>query len=655
LPDLQALKMLPFLIVGLVTGSLYGLAGVGLVLTYRTSGIFNFAHGAIAAAAAFAFHSLHDTHGWPWPIAATVLVLGFGVIVGSALERITVPLQGAPPVAAVVTTVGMFLIATGYLLVTFGDVRLTEPDFLPTSGFRLSNVHVTWAQVIEGSAALLAAMGLYLYMRLSRLGIAMRAVVENPTLVALTAESPAKIRRRGWGIGTAFAAATGILLAPTLGLDATLLTLVIVQAFGACAVGLFKNLPLTFLGGLLVGVLASLSTKYFVNPPWSGIHDAIPFLVLIVVLIAAPTRSISFARAAVRSLAPVRSNSGPRWLRPAIAVAFSGFLISVPSWAGVRLPVWIEAANYAVLFCSLALLTWTSGQISLCHMAFAAVGATTLSRLTADGVPWLPAMLLAGLITAPVGALIAIPAIRLSGIYLGLLTLGFGLLMEYVVYPSRATFGRTLEVQAHRPRLGFIHAADDTSMYYIALACAAIAACVLLLVQRTRLGRLLRALAEVPTMLQTIGLGTNITRLLVYAVSAFLAGIAGALFVTQTGTVAATSFNPIQSLLLVAVLAICGTNPVRSSFMAAGLLALTPNYLRAAGIKHFDADHQVLFFGIAATAAGLLLGARPAVAAWIATAAHKGAERAAHSPVTTRPGSPVLTARRAAVLERSSG
>jgi hypothetical protein len=105
----------------------------------------------------------------------------------------------------------------------------------------------------------------------------------------------------------------------------------------------------------------------------------------------------------------------------------------------------------------------------------------------------------------------------------------------------------------------------------------------------------------------------------------------------------------VQSLLLVAVLAICGTNPVRSSFLAAGLLALTPNYLRSAGIDHFDADHQILFFGLAATAAGLLLGARPAVTAWLSTQGLRATERAKHSPA----GRPKL--RPTPVLDRSAG
>jgi branched-subunit amino acid ABC-type transport system permease component len=96
----------PFLVVGVVAGSLYGLAGMGLVLTYQTSGILNFAHGAVAAAGAFAFYDLHFRHGLPWPLALLVSVVGIGVVAGTALERLARRLAGARPVLAVTATIG---------------------------------------------------------------------------------------------------------------------------------------------------------------------------------------------------------------------------------------------------------------------------------------------------------------------------------------------------------------------------------------------------------------------------------------------------------------------------------------------------------------------------------------------------------------------
>ncbi len=133
--------LLPFLITGLVAGSLYGVAGIGLVLTYRTSGVFNFAHGGVAAAAAFAFSSAHDDWGWPWPVAAAFVVLVFGVVGGWVLERLTRALAGAPDAITVVATVGLLLAIEGTLFPVYGPIPPHPPAFPPTSGFRVAGVH----------------------------------------------------------------------------------------------------------------------------------------------------------------------------------------------------------------------------------------------------------------------------------------------------------------------------------------------------------------------------------------------------------------------------------------------------------------------------------------------------------------------------------
>src|SRR6266542_1372419 len=123
--------MLPFVITGIVTGSLYGLAGLGLVLTYRTSGVFNFGHGAIAAGAAFLFFTLHVTHGLPWPLAAAVTIAAFTVIVGWVLELLTRGLAGMGEALGVVATVGILLATEGLLYLVYGTSTRNFPQFLP--------------------------------------------------------------------------------------------------------------------------------------------------------------------------------------------------------------------------------------------------------------------------------------------------------------------------------------------------------------------------------------------------------------------------------------------------------------------------------------------------------------------------------------------
>jgi branched-subunit amino acid ABC-type transport system permease component len=618
-------ELLPFLVTGVVAGSLYGLAGLGLVLTYRTSGVFNFGHGAIAAGAAFLFYTLHDTHHLAWPLAAFITVGLFAVVVGSVLDLVTRPLAGAPDALVVVATVGIFLAIEGALYLIYGDATRAFPAFLPTHGFGLEGVTVSWGELISIAIAAGGAVGLYLFLQRARLGVAMRAVVDNPTLVRLSGDRADRIRRAGWIIGSATAAVSGMLLAPSLNLDANLLTLLVVQAFGACAIGYFTSLPLTFVGGLVVGVAASVATKYIQHPPFNGIPLSMPFLVLIAVLLIVPPRKLPRPRAAYAGLTG-RAVTLSRTTKLVSAAVGAVVLLVIPAVVGTRLPVWISGLSYVVIFASLALLVWGSGQISLCHAAFLAVGATTMSHLTHDGVPWLLALLLAGLLTMPIGALVAIPAIRLSGIYLALATLGFGILMQDVIYGTSLMFGGQLQAHVNRPHLGFIDAADDKWLYYVTLAVVVVCVAAMIALTRARFGRLLRAMAQTPTMLSTQGLGVNLTRLIVFCISAFFAGIGGALALTQTGSANAVTYAPVDSLLLIAVLAICGTRVIRSAVLAALLLGVLPGYVT------FSQDRQTLVFGVAAIVAAVALARRAQITAWLGRAGAISASRRHRGP-----------------------
>jgi len=620
-----------YIVIGIVTGSLYGLTATGLVLTYRTSGVFNFGHGAIAAAAAYVFYDLHYTHGMNWPLAGLLTILGFAVVGGWAMERITRGLSGLPEAVSVVATVGIMLGIDGALFLHYGAELRSFDNFLPDSGYTVSGVEISWAEIISTGIAVVSVAALYLFLRLTRLGVAMRAVVDNPTLTALGGDTPARIRLASWMIGVGFAAMSGILLAPTLGLDATLLTLLVVQAFGACAVGLFKSLPATYVGGIVVGIAAALSTKYFTSGALQGLPTAVPFIVLFVVLIVVPTNKLPRQRGGRGSLIPEVAPMSPRSAL-ALTVVGTGALIVVPHVVGSKLPLWTNALISVLLFASLALLVWVSGQISLCHAPFIALGATNMSHMQDHGVPWALAVLFAGLLTIPVGVLIALPAIRLSGLYLALATLGFGVFMQNVMYSSKWMFGSGAgNAVATRPKLGSFDANDPFSFYYLVLGIVMIGLLGMAAIYRSRLGRILRSMSESPTMLTTNGLNVSMARVVVFGISAFYAAIAGALTVSQFGSASGQGYGPVQSLIYLAVLAICGTRLLRSSMLAAALLILVPGY-----IDGFGQEKQLLGFGLVAVAVSIGIAKRPAVMAWVAAETGARKERAVESQAIAR-------------------
>jgi ABC-type branched-subunit amino acid transport system permease subunit len=606
---------LPFLVFGITAGSIYGLASMGLVLTYKTSGVFNFGHGAIGAASAYVFYSVRDVHHLPWPVAALIAVGVFGVATGLIMERLAVGLASVPTSFKIVATVGLLLLIRSALVLGYGSESLTFTPFLPQRvAFSLSSVRVTYENLVVLGLGVGAAIALFALFRVTRLGTAMRAVVDDPSLLDMTGASPTRVRRAAWLIGCCFASASGVLFASAQGqLDATLLSLLVVQAFGAAAIGAFSSLPLAYVGGLAVGLLQALVSKLIAGHPGvQGLDINTPFLVLLVVLLVMPRRKLVEVGQTIRPRALAASALPPIIRRSGGAVLLAGAVL-VPLIVGARLPVWTNALSQVILFLSLGLLVRTSGQISLCHVGLAAVGAACLGHSLHAGLPWGIAVVVAGLVCVPVGALIAIPAIRLSGLYLGLATLGFGILLSNFLYTKGIMFGLGGNLKTSRPTVFGL--SSPRGYYYIVLAIVLVAVVVVVVVERSRLGRLLRALADSPVGLTTSGLSTNTTRVIVFCISAFLAGVGGAVFASQFGSTNGDPFPYLQSLILLAVLAISGRATVVGAVIGTLLLYVIPGYIDNANV----ATGLQIAFGAAAILAALAsqgaLGARLAAAA----------------------------------------
>ena len=594
-------QYLPFVVVGLATGSVFALAALGLVLTYRTSGIFNMAHGAVAAASAFSYYGLRSKVGLPawWAVALVVVVVA--PVLGLLLELVSRGLGSASTTNKLVGTVGLLLGIQSLIVVVAGSGNRQFPEFLPQGTHHVAGVVVGDDQFITAGVALAAVVGVYLFLNRTRTGMAMRAVVESSDLVGLTGTSPASVRRTSWIIGSVFAAASGLLLAPSVGLDSLLLTLLVVQAFGAAAIGSFSSLPLTYFGGLGVGLIASFGTKYAAqygaSHPWmQGLPPSVPFLVLFGVLCTMPKRRLQEVGAAVVRHSGSRPLGTPNLRRAGAVIAVVLGLVG-PQIAGTRLPVYTAALAYVAIFASLSLLVRTSGQISLAQMGFAAVGAATVSHLTQDfHLPWLLALLGAGLVAIPIGALIAIPAIRLSGLYLALATFGFGILLENLVYHTGLMFKINGSLTAPRPDFLFISGTSRHDYYYLVLAIVALLLVGLVVLERSRLGRLLRAMSDSPLALTTRGTNVSTTRVLVFCVSAFVAGIGGALLACVNGTINGATYPSFASLVLLAVLTTAGTGSTSSPILAAIAFVVVPSYLPGGRIT----DALPMLFGAVA-------------------------------------------------------
>ncbi|MFE4963772.1 ATP-binding cassette domain-containing protein [Streptomyces sp. NPDC056660] len=604
--------LLPFVVIGIASGSVYGLAATGLVLTYKTSGILNFGHGAVATTAAYCFYALHVNHGVPWGWAAFVSVGVLGPVLGLLLELMARQLADARTVHKVVATVGLILAVQGFFTARFGSQSQTFPTYLPTSNaFTVADAAVSWDRVIIAVIALVSTTALHLFFRFARLGLAMRGVVDNPELLDTAGTNPVAVRRWSWMVGSTFACMAGVLLAPSLSLDALLLTLLVVQAFGAAALGLFSSLPLAYAGGIVVGVLASVLTRYgsvtHPNALLTGLPPSVPFLVLFAVLVLAPRRRLTDRRLTTRPKVT------DQWRAPARVqlgggAVLVGTLVLVPLLvSSARLPTYTDALTKVVLFLSLGLLIRTAGLVSLSHMAFAAVGAAAMAHFSAGlGLPWLVSLLLAGLVAVPVGAFIAIPAIRMSGVFLALATFGFGIALEQLGYPLDVLFGSSANGLTV-PRPGGTLFSGDRGYYYLVLVFVLVASVAVVLVHHSRLGRLLRGLGDSPTALATHGTSVNTTRVLVFCVSAFMAAVYGGLYGGAISAVNGSSFSSFSSLVLVAVLVLALGGEPWYAFFAAAAMTLPGGYISDENVTYW----LNLVFGAAAVLVSLTGGPRP--------------------------------------------
>jgi ABC-type branched-subunit amino acid transport system ATPase component/branched-subunit amino acid ABC-type transport system permease component len=600
-------ELLPFIISGITVGSLYGMAGTGLVLTYKTSGIFNFGHGANATIAAYVFYWLHIEHGWSWWLALIVSVFVVGPILGLIMERIARQLALQRTSHKIVATVGLIVLVQGIATIWYGSDTLPVAQYLPkgSDSFEVGGVFVSYAQVTLTVISIIVVGALYVLFRYTRLGIAMRAVVGDPDLVDIIGANPISIRQMSWVIGTTFAALSGVLLLPLIGLQAIALTLLVAQAFAAAAFGAFNNIPLTFLGGLGVGILANVSKKYVLDVSWlSGLPSSLPFLVLIVMLLLLPKWRLVPPSSVERR--PPLAYRAPLRFRLGTAVPVLALFLLVPTFAGIHLSYFTLGLTQAILLLSLGLLVRTSGQVSLCHTTFAAVAAVAFSQFSVDHhMPWLAAVLLGALVAVPIGALVAIPAIRLSGLFLALATFGFGIMVENLFYPLGFMFTHLADGR-RMPRPDF--ATGDKAYYYVVLAFLVVICLVVVAIHESRIGRILRGLSDAPLAVATMGLSTNVTRVIVFCISSFIAGLAGILYGSSANfaTSADIRYTAFTSLTLIAILALA---PFREPWFALfmGFTAIIPGYISG---EHVN-DYLNIIFGFFAVQVSLQGGPTP--------------------------------------------
>jgi branched-chain amino acid transport system permease protein len=561
-----------FTVLGLVTGAGYAVAASGLVLTYSTSRVFNVAHGAIGMVMAFLFWELTAHLGLPiW--AGVLLVVGVAApLLGALAERLMMRhLADAPVGTTLVVTVGLLVMLIGAAQAIWPAAARPVAPFFGQRGFSIGTAFVTFHDLLTIAAAIIAAGGLYAMLTWTRIGVAMRASVDNRELLRLYGARPALLSALSWAVGAGLAALAGILLTPVVGLSYYDLTLLVISAYAAAVVGRLRSLPWTFVGALLLGLAQAYAVGYL--PPkeiFSGLRAAIPALLLFGALLIAPQAQLRVGQ--IKGFAGVRVPSARR------ALTAGGVLIAAVAVASLALPA-AQADRvalgfiYGIVMLSLVPLTGYGGFVSLTQLTFVGIGAVTVARLGSSSP--LSLFVAAG-VAALVGVLVALPALRLQGLYLALSTLAFGLLMDKLVFQASFAFGFNGSLSV--PRLALPGLDLRSERAYLVLSTVAFAAVGIgvLALRRSRYGRILLAMRDSPAGCATLGLNLRWTRVRLFALSAGIGGFAGGLFGGLRQTVAATDFQLFNSLPLLLLAVVAGVTSVSGAAVGGMTLMLLP-------------------------------------------------------------------------------
>jgi branched-chain amino acid transport system permease protein len=576
-------SILFWLIAGITYGSVYAVAATGLVVTYTTSGIFNFAQGAIGMFLAYVFWQIQVDWGVQTFIALLLTVFVAAPIMGAIIEiTLMRKIADAPLVAQIVTTIGLMLALMGLAGLIWDPQETRHINrFFGTSGFEIGQTLMPWSRFITIVVGLGLALGLKVLLSRTRLGVAMRAVVDNRELAGLNGIKPGLVSMFSWALGSAMAAVAGIFLAEELAtLDVQTLTLLILAAFAAAIIGRLKSLPLTFAGGLLIGLVFEFQQNFLSwTGRWTTAPLAIPQVMLFLALLFLPQARIE-GKKAIREVAP-------RIPKIRVAVLGMAILFVVVAFLGV-IAQRVDARTLtltiitALIMVSLVPLTGWSKQISLAQITFVGAGAFAFLQW-APSLGTLGGLAVASLFAIPFGVAMALPALRLQGLYLALASMAFAQMAAILFFPQPEILGfdgkpiqalNILGFDFSQPFhfLGIDWGQDVGTLLFCTVALGVVGVLVVML-HKSRFGRRLTALGDSPAACATVGINPITTKLFVFIISAAIAGFAGALLGIFQGTATVQDFEMLQGLAFLLLLVVGGVAVVSGAVLGGFFLS----------------------------------------------------------------------------------
>jgi branched-chain amino acid transport system permease protein len=621
--------MLQYIVIGVVIGGIYAIFAAGLITTFRASGILNFGYGAMAFFIARTYYFLHVQQQWPIWAAAVISILviapAMGFLLWAALFRI---LQQATTLVKVVATIGLSVMLPALAEIMFGNPVISSAPGLvpyPVPSYTVLGVGISLDQINVVACVVVILVVGFVVVSMTEWGLVIRALVDSPAQTSLTGTNPKVAAASVWTITTCIAGLAGVLIAPIIGLTSDNYEFLIVAAFSSVLLARFTNIGRAVLASIALGVVSSLLNLYL--PPTStvtaGVIASVPFAFIIPFVLyeavrrkvpsdpggggSALDRAIVVAGGAVSGsrvrggARPSDSNTRPDfrlsgWRRQqGLSTAFTALaillllpLVLSPFWTG-RVALGL---CFGIVFLSLRIVMGEGGTIWLCQASFAGVGALVSAYLITDQQwPIIPAIVVAALLAVLGGFVLAFLTTRLGDLYVALVTLAFGILVDRLIFTVSIFQGN---LNAGIPLVQSF-ASNATTFFYVLVG---IVVAVVLFVEHFRqstAGLALSATRWSTPSSRALGLSVVQIKVLAACLSAFLAAVGGAFIALSSQNAVPATFDTIGALVWIAALVTFGVRSSLAALVAGIFTALMPSIFQTFFPLSVSSLPQVLF------------------------------------------------------------
>lgn len=612
-----------YLLLGMGNGAVYAALGLALVMTYKSSGVVNFATGAVALYAAYTFAYLRHGEllvpipglkstidvGGPWSVLpALVVAVVLAAVVGVIVELLVFrPMRTAPVLAKAVASIGVMLVLQALIALQVGSDTPSVAPIFKQSTIRIGDAVVPTDRLWLAAVIISLAVCAGLVLRYTRFGIATEASAESEKGALLTGLSPNKISVANWALSSATAGIGGVVIAPIVPLNPIAYTMFIVPALAAALVGDFASIGVTVAAGLAIGMLQSESTylqSVWDTLPDAGLAEAIP-LILILGFLLLRGRPLP-GRGAISTSDLGRSPRPKRIVVPALISVAIAVVALVATTGSLRLAV-ISSMIFAMIALSQLVVTGYAGQVSLAQLTLAGTGAFALSRFGVNmGLPFPIAPLLAAVVAMVIGVVVGLPALRVRGLPLMVATLALAVFAEAFWFRNPSFNGGIDGAPIENPTLfGLdlgIGAGDGYPRIAFGLLCLVVLTLTALAVaalRRSRLGASMLAVRANERSAASAGINVGTTKLAAFAIASFIAGLGGSLLAYQQTLAASASYMVFSGIALFAVIYIAGVTSITGAILA-GLMA-------PGALMYFATDRWLSFGDYYMLASGVLL------------------------------------------------